>query len=138
MERIIQQVLDQYPQKVKLVPMNYPLSRHRFAREAAQAAMAANAQGKYWEFRSKLFESYRSLSNEKILEIARQLGLDMARFQADLKSAQIRNFIFKDMMEGRRIGVRGTPTVFVNGKRVRVRTRSDLMKVIEEERDVLK
>ncbi len=126
-------MLDQYPDKVKMVPMNYPLTKHRFARRAAQASMAANAQGKYWEYRRMLFENYRSINEAKLLDIARRLGLDMSRFSKELNSTEIQSFITKDLMEGRRIGVRGTPTVFVNGKRVRVRNSSDLIKVIEAE-----
>ena len=126
-------MLDQYPDKVKMVPMNYPLTKHRFARRAAQASMAANAQGKYWEYRRMLFENYRSINEAKLLDIARRLGLDMSRFSKELNSTEIQNLITKDLMEGRRIGVRGTPTVFVNGKRVRVRNSSDLIKVIEAE-----
>lgn len=133
MERLIQQVLEQYPNKVKLVVKNFPLSRHRFAFKAALGAMAANAQGKYWEFRRELFKNYRSLSDAKILEIARNLGLDMAKFTKDMNSRAAREFVTRDIVNGRQIGVRGTPTIFVNGKRVEIRTPFDLFTVIDAE-----
>ncbi len=133
MERLIQQVLDQYPKNVRLVPKNFPLTSHKFARKAAQAAMAANAQGKFWEFRHKLFENYRSIDDAKIQEIAQGLGLDMAKFNQDKDSRSIRDFVTRDVVNGRQIGVRGTPTLFVNGKRAMVRTPFDLFKIIDAE-----
>jgi len=133
MERLIQQVLDQYPDKVKLVVKNFPLSRHRFALKAALGAMAANAQGKYWEFRRELFKNHQSLSDAKIMEIAKNLGLDMARFTKDMNSRAVRDFVTRDIINGKEIGVRGTPAVFVNGKRVKIRTPFDLFTVIDRE-----
>jgi protein-disulfide isomerase len=133
MERLIQQVLDRYPDKVKLVVKNFPLSSHRFARKAAQAAMAANAQGKFWEYRRKLFENYRSLSDAELLDIAKELGLDMAKFTKDMNSRAIRDFVTRDVVNGRQIGVRGTPSIFVNGKPVKFHTPFDLFTAIDAE-----
>jgi protein-disulfide isomerase len=133
MERLIQQVLDQYPKKVRLVPMNFPLRSHTFARKAAQAAMAANAQGKFWEFRQKLFEDYRSINDVKIQDIAKGLGLDMEKFNKDKDSRSIRDFVTRDVVNGRKIGVRGTPTIFVNGKLAVVRNPFDLFGIISAE-----
>jgi protein-disulfide isomerase len=131
MERLIQQVLDQYPKKVRLVPKNFPLSSHTFARKAAQAAMAANAQGKFWEFRHQLFENYRSINDVKIQEIAKGLGLDMKKFNQDKDSRSVRDFVTRDIFNGRQIGVRGTPTLFVNGKLAMVRSPFDLFNIID-------
>lgn len=88
---------------------------HKFARQAATAALAANKQGKFWEFHKKLFESISSLSDAKVQEIATQLGLDMDKFNKDLKDPAIQNIITRDLQEGTAAGVRGTPTIFVNG-----------------------
>jgi protein-disulfide isomerase len=133
MERLIQQVLDRYPDKVKLVVKNFPLSSHRFARKAAQAAMAAMAQGKFWEYRRELFQNYQSLSDAKILDIAKDLGLDMARFTKDMNSPSIRDFVERDVVNGRQIGVRGTPSIFINGKPLKYRTPFDLFTAIDAE-----
>ena len=133
MERLIQQVLDQYPHKVKVVIKNFPLSRHKFALKAALAAMAAKAQGKFWEFRRQLFENHQSLNDAKILEIAKSLGLDIPKFTKDMNSRSVRDFVTRDIVNGRQIGVRGTPTIFVNGKRVEIRTPFDLFTVIDTE-----
>jgi len=126
-------VLDQYPDKVKLVAINFPLSSHRFARKAAQAAMAANAQGKFWEFRRQLFENIRSLNDAKILEIAKGLELDKDKFVKSMNSRPIRDFVTRDVVHGRKIGVHGTPTIFVNGKRAKIRTPFDLFNIVDAE-----
>ena len=89
---------------------------HPFARKAAAAALAANNQGKYWEFSRRLFENSASLSDDKIQEIAKQLGLDMEKFNRDLNDASVQNLINRDLDEGQKVPVRGTPSIFVNGK----------------------
>jgi len=68
-------VLEKYPQQVKLAFKNFPLPSHRFATKAAIAALAANAQGKFWEFHDALFKNYTSLDDAKIQQIARNSGL---------------------------------------------------------------
>ncbi len=106
----------QYPNEVKFYFKNFPLSLHRYSKKAAIAALAADRQGEFWEFHNKLFENYRSLSDEKITEIAKELGLDMNTFEKDRHSASINNLVNRDMMEAQKIGVRSTPSVFINGK----------------------
>ncbi|MBL7178295.1 MAG: thioredoxin domain-containing protein [Desulfobacteraceae bacterium] len=71
--------------KPKLVFKNFPLSKHKFAMKAAAAALAANKQGKFWEFHDRLFKNYKNLNDTKIQEIAKELALDMERFNKDLK-----------------------------------------------------
>ena len=112
-------MLDRYPDKVKLVIKQFPLARHKYARKAAQAALAANVQGKFWEFHNKLFENYQSLDSAKIQDMAKELGFDMNKFAKDIKSAAIRTQIMKDIVNGKQVGVRGTPTVFINCKLVK-------------------
>ena len=108
--------MGQYPNEVKFYFKNFPLNIHRYSKEAAMAALAADKQGKFWEFHNKLFENYRSLNDEKFIEIAKGLGLDMEAFERDRRSASINNLVNRDMMEGQRIGIRSTPTVFIDGK----------------------
>jgi protein-disulfide isomerase len=110
-------VLDKYPQKVKLVFKNYPLtSIHPFAYRAAIAALAADAQGKFWQFHEKLFVNQRSLNDAQIEGIAHELKLDMERFNNAMKDPAIQKLITRDMEEGREAGVGGIPAVFVNGR----------------------
>lgn len=116
-----------------MVPKNYPLQNHRFAVPAAKAALAAKEQGKFWEFHEKLFENFRTLSDEKIQEIARELGLDLERFGRDMNAPTIQNILSRDFAEGRKIGIRGIPTILINGKVVERYGLPELQALVEEE-----
>jgi protein-disulfide isomerase len=110
-------VLDKYPKKVNLVFKNFPLfSIHPFAYKAAVAALAADAQGKFWEFHDRLFANQRSLNDAQIQGIANELKLDMERFNSAMQDPAIQKSIARDLEEGQRAGVDGTPVVFVNGR----------------------
>jgi len=106
---------------------------HQHARRAATAALAANRQGKFPEFSHKLFEASNSLSSDKIQEIAKGLGLNMETFNKDLNDPAIQSIINRDMKEGEQAEVQGTPTVFVNGKLVQLRSLQDVDQAIEME-----
>ncbi len=97
------------------------------------AALAANNQGKFWEFHHELFKNFRALNEDKIKSIAEDLGLDMDQFNNDLESPQNRAVILQDLNNGKKIKVRGTPTVFMNGKKVENRQLANLSKMIEKE-----
>jgi len=135
---MLEQVLKKYPQSVKLVFKNFPLRNHRLAAKAAAAALAANRQGKFWEFYDELFKNYNRLSDKKISEIARKLGLNEAQFKRDRKDPLILAKIRKDYQEGMKLGVKGIPTVFVNGRRVRSRSVQGFQAIIERELKKLK
>jgi protein-disulfide isomerase len=104
---------------------------HPFARKAAAAALAANNQGKYWEFSGRLFENFSSLSDEKIQDIARQLGLDMEKFNHDINDASIQSLINRDLSDAEQVPVQGTPTIFVNGKALKNRGPNEFQQMIE-------
>ena len=112
----IRAVMSAYPTQVKLIFKEYPLEIHSHAELAAAAAIAAHKQGKFWAMHDAMF-STRNLSRESILALAQQNGLDMKRFQADLDSTDVRETLIRDIQDGDRAGVEGTPTIFVNGKR---------------------
>jgi protein-disulfide isomerase len=126
-------LLEKYPGKVKLVHKDFPIRSHRFAFKAAMAALAAGKQGKYWEFHDELFKNYNNLSPEKIDEIAKQLGLNEAEFQQDQKNPAFAEQIRQDYEEGIRVGLRGVPTVFINGKMMRQRDAETLESAIDAE-----
>jgi protein-disulfide isomerase len=125
-------VLEKNPKKVKLAFKNYPLRRHKFAVAAAKAALVAQGHGKFWEFHDRLFENYNRLSNEKIREIARDLGLDEAKFEEELKNPLLAARIRRDLQDGDNAGVRGTPTIFVNGRRLRDRSVDGFQRLIDK------
>jgi protein-disulfide isomerase len=85
---------------------------------ASKAALAAGKQGKFWEMHALIFENYRQLSPEKLKELAKQLNLDMAKWEADMNSPAVQAEIDEEMKQARAADVTGTPTIFVNGKRL--------------------
>lgn len=116
---VLEQVLEQYPQQVKIAFKQFPLRSHQHALKASQATIAAHRQGKFWEFHDLIFENYRVLNDQKIDEIRDQLAMDNEAFQAVMSAPGTQAQIRADIRDGRQAGVRGTPTVFVNGTRLR-------------------
>jgi len=112
-------VLEKHPEDVKLAHKNFPIAKHKFAKKAAAAALSANRQGKFWEYHARLFENYQNLDDGVFEIFAQELGLDMEKFKRDMKDSAIQRLIIRDMRDGQKAGVRGTPTVFINGKRVK-------------------
>ena len=112
---------------------HFPLNSHKFSEEAARAALAANAQGKFWEFHARLLENYNVMDEKKIQEIGRDLGLDMEKLNQDMNSPEFKRFISNDIRNGQRIGVRGTPSVFINGKYLKNRSLQGFFEFIDRE-----
>ena len=127
----LEQVLEQYPNQVKVVFKNFPLRNHKFAKPAALAALAANEQGKFWEFHDKIFENYNKLSEQKLQKIAVELQLDMERFEADRKDQKMQASVTRDSRDGQSAGVRGTPTIFVNGRLLKNRSVQGFREMID-------
>lgn len=102
---------------------------------AAIGALAANKQGKFWEFHRKLFENQKALDDAKMQEIAGEIGLDMGQFNTDTKDPTLQKLVFRDVQEGQQAGVRGIPTIFVNGRLLRKRNKTpeSLAEMIEIE-----
>jgi len=119
---VLEQVLEKYPDQVKLIFLSFPLANHRFAKKAAIAAFAAKKQGKFWEYHDRLFANIDSINDQKFFQIARELGLDMERFEKDINDLKIVARINQDIRLGAYLGVRATPTVFINGRVSRART----------------
>jgi protein-disulfide isomerase len=126
-------LLEKFPLQVKVVFKNYPLRKHAFAKKAAVAAFAARRQGKFWEYHDLLFENGESLSDRKFRDIARELGLDLERFEKDINDLKIVARINQDIRLGAHMGVRGTPTVFINGNVSRARTLEALEAAVRNE-----
>ena len=135
LERFIEQVLTQFPNEVKYVIKQFPLSSHAFAHQAAMAALAAGKQGKFWEFHSRLLANHDQVNEQKIVDIAGELGLDMDQFNKDRQLESSRQRIREDIENGKRIGVTGTPAAFINGKRIRNRELGTLPQLIIRELD---
>jgi protein-disulfide isomerase len=129
----LEQLLEKYPAEVRIVFKNFPIRSHKYAIKAAMAALAADRQGKFWEFHDELFKNYNRLNDQIIQEIGTQLGLDQAKFIEDQKSPVEAARIRQDYEEGLRLGVRGTPTIFINGRKVNDRSMQNMEAIIEEE-----
>jgi protein-disulfide isomerase len=93
-----------------------PLDFHKDAMAAHLAAVAAGKQGKFWEFHDKLFANQQQLNLEAYKAYARELRLDVPRFERDLEDLDARKTIEADRVEARSLGVSGTPGFFVNGR----------------------
>ena len=93
-----------------------PLPFHNNAMPAAEASMAANAQGKFWEMHDKLFANQQALDRPSLEKYAQEIGLNMAKFKADLDGHKYKDQIEKDSKDGTAAGASGTPSFFVNGK----------------------
>lgn len=98
----------------KIVFKNFPLSFHKNAKDAAIASICAANQGRFWEFHDKLFKNQNELSDSLYMTIAQELKLDQAKFMECLTNEETKNILLKQMEEGKKLGVRGTPTYFLN------------------------
>ena len=112
---------------------NFPIRSHKFAYKAAIAALAADRQGKFWEFHDELYKNYNRLNDQKIDEIAKQLQLNETEFKAYQKNPEIAAQVRRDYEEGISLGIRGVPTVYVNGKKMRDRSLEGLEAAINRE-----
>ena len=130
---LFEQVLDKYPENVKVVFKHYPLSFHKQAFSAALASMAAAEQGKFWEYHDELFNKQSSLSNEKYLEIAESLGLDLKKFSLDMMRPSLRKKVEEDIADAQKAGVTGTPAIFVNGRKLKKRNFDAISRLIDDE-----
>lgn len=129
----LKEVLKAFPKKVKLIYKQYPLPFHAQAKNAAKASLAAGEQGKFWEMHDIIFENFTKLSPEKFVEFAGQIGLDVAKFTADYNSDKYEKQIQEEIALGNSVGVTGTPTLFVNGKRMMRRSLNDFKEAINNE-----
>ena len=134
---VLEQVLEKYPQDVKVVFKNFPLQNHKFAMKAAVAALAAESQGKFWEFHDLLFENYNKINDQKIQDIALALGLNQEEYEKKKKDPAIQAKVRRDLSDGRRAGVRGTPAVFINGSRLRDRSLKGFQAAIDKKLEKL-
>ncbi len=112
------QVKKKYGDKVRFVFRHFPLSFHPNAHLAAQAAMAAAEQGKFWELHDLLFKNQKALDRASIEKYAGEVGLNVGKLKAALDSKKFAGRVDQDVKLGGDVGVEGTPTMFLNGARV--------------------
>jgi protein-disulfide isomerase len=113
----LKQLLERYPGKVRLAYRDFPLdSIHPQARRAAEAARCAQDQGKFWEYHDVLFTQSPQLALEDLRRYAGQVGLDVTKFDGCLSAGVHKATVQRDLDEGNRLGITGTPAFFINGR----------------------
>jgi protein-disulfide isomerase len=118
--------MTEYGDRVRLVARDFPLAQHKSAEKAAEAAEAARAQGKYWEYAALLYKQQAAVTEPaakeaalavpKLKEYATQLGLNRPQFDAALDSGRFAAQVARDQQDGIKLGVGHTPTVYINGR----------------------
>ncbi len=128
----LKKVMAEYPGKIRFVVRDFPLVNiHDFAFTAAIAANAAKKQGKYFEYTDLLYGNQESLDDDALLGYAKRLNLDLKQFMKDFKDPALIAEVERDMRDGNRYGVSSTPTIFVNGVKVRRISEDSIRKTID-------
>ena len=130
-------MLGAYPKQVKLVFKQYPLSFHTNAKPAALASLAAQRQGKFWQMHDLIFKNQAAMTdpqgNYRFTEWAKEIGLNVDKFEKDMKDPALEKTIAEDMKHGADAQVTGTPSLYINGKRVMDRSFEGMKRQIEAE-----
>jgi protein-disulfide isomerase len=114
----VRQLETDYKGKLRIAFKQFPLPFHDKAHLAAEAALAANEQGKFWQMHDKMFANQQALDRPSLEKYAQEIGLDMTKFKAALDSGKFKDKVDAEDKEGAAFGVTGTPTFFVNGTRL--------------------
>jgi protein-disulfide isomerase len=131
MQPVLEEVLKSYGNKVRFVVRDFPLSQHENARKAAEAANAANAQGKFFEYTTLLFQRQKNLDLASLKKYASEIGLNRAKFDAALDSGMYQEEVKHDIEDGEMYGVGSTPTIFINGVQLTVLSADGLREALD-------
>ena len=116
---LLEEVEKQAKGRLRVCFKNFPLTtKHPNAELAAQVAMAAHAEGKFWAMHDRLFDNQSSLSKAQLMSYARDVGLDQAKLTKALESGALKRRVANDVAQGETLGVNGTPTMFIDGREV--------------------
>jgi protein-disulfide isomerase len=111
------ELLKRYDGKLRIVHKDLPLDAiHPRARPAAEAARCAGEQGKFWDFHDKLYTTSGKLTDDDFKNAGKEVGLDIGTFEKCVGSGKFKNAVQKDLLEGAKLGLNGTPAFFVNGR----------------------
>ncbi len=116
-QTLIRQLVDEYPNDLKVYFKHYPLSSHPNARLAAEGAVAAHKQGKFWPFNEKIWAISENLTPAGMEKAAKDGGLDVKRWRLDLDAEDVKARVEQDKSEGSDLGINATPTVYINGRK---------------------
>jgi protein-disulfide isomerase len=132
MQPVLEEVLKSYGNRIRFVVRDFPLAQHENAGKAAEAADAANAQGKFFEYTAILFKNQKALDVASLKKYASQIDLNRARFDTELDKGIYAAEIKHDIEDGEIYGVGSTPTIFINGVKLRTLSADDLRAAIEK------
>ncbi len=130
---LLDEILKNNPDKVKIIFKHLPLQMHKQAKPAALATIAAHEQGKFWQMHDALFALGKKINQKTIEKAAQDIDLDIDKFKKDLASPATQEKLKKDMLDAGKAGVSGTPTLFINGRQVKGRGANVLQKMIDQE-----
>jgi protein-disulfide isomerase len=116
LQPVLRQILDEFHSEVKVYFKHYPLPQHTNAKLAAEAAVAAQKQEKFWQFQDKLWDRQDELTPAEIEKIAKESGLDVTKFRQDVGSEAVKAQVQKDRADGQALGLQSTPTLYINGR----------------------
>jgi thiol-disulfide isomerase/thioredoxin len=116
-QALLRQAVEEYPSDVKLCFKHFPLSGHTTARLAAEAALAAHKQGKFWPYNEKVWAAADNLTPALLEKAAKEVGLEVPRWRKDAASAAVKERVQAEKSEGSDLGINGTPAIYVNGRR---------------------
>lgn len=128
---VVKKLLKKYDGRLALTFIDFPINQSGISRVVAQGAYCAEQQGKYWEFHDRAFDQQRSLTKDSPVALAKELKLDEKKFQDCMATPEPEKRVAAGRAEGERLGIGGTPTIFVNGRRVAGYEEDDLEKAVE-------
>ena len=131
MHPVLNEVLKSYGDKIHFVVRDFPLNQHEWARKAAEAADAARAQGKFFEYAALLFQRQKALDVPSLKKYASELGLNRAKFDSELDNGVYAAEVQHDVSDGEMYGVGSTPAIFINGVMLRILSADSLREAID-------
>ncbi|MDO8626130.1 MAG: thioredoxin domain-containing protein [Candidatus Magasanikbacteria bacterium] len=136
-EPFVKDLISEFQTEVRFVYRYFPLPSHKFGQLSAEVAEAAARQGKFWEMHDKLFATQQAWSNSNnaramFTGFAQELGLNMDRFNKDLTSAEVKSTVLAQLRGGEASGVNSTPSFFLNGRKLELRSFNDLRTAVQE------
>jgi len=137
----LKSIVDKNPGKVNLVFRHYPIPNHQYAQKAGEAAEAAAAQGgdkKFWEMHDKMFDNQTKLTTDDLKKYAGEVGLDVDKFTSDLDSSKYKETVQNGFKDGDKLGIQGTPTIYIDNRLVNFRSYDDIAKLVNDEIAVAK
>ena len=116
-QALLKQLVEEYPNEVKVYFKHFPLSSHTNARLAAEGAVAAHRQGKFWPFNEKVWASSENLTPAVLEKAAKEVGLDFALWRKEANSDSVKDRVQADKSEGSDLGIAATPSIYINGRK---------------------